>query len=58
MSITPASRGHSILIAEAAVSIVITACASWRRLYVRTDREGASDRVRTAKRSAKNEGPA
>ncbi|MGY3133853.1 MULTISPECIES: hypothetical protein [unclassified Bradyrhizobium] len=36
MSINPA-RNHTILIADAAVSLVTVACAAWR-LYVRANR--------------------
>ncbi|UPT88758.1 hypothetical protein HAP41_0000006825 [Bradyrhizobium barranii subsp. apii] len=58
MSINPASRSYSILIADAAVSVVNTACTAWR-LHVRTDREGTSDRtISESEEIDQNEKPA
>ncbi|MHC2255666.1 hypothetical protein ACVILK_005358 [Bradyrhizobium embrapense] len=46
MSINPA-RNHTILIADAAVSVVNVACTAWR-LYVRANRTEDIDQERRA----------
>ncbi|MCP1846773.1 hypothetical protein J2R80_000596 [Bradyrhizobium sp. USDA 4541] len=46
MSINPA-RNHTILIADAAVSVVNVACTAWR-LYVRANRTEDIDQERCA----------